>query len=260
MSTPSSTLLLSRTRGGHAGHAQGLPVVHPRGVCRPRQRAVFAAGRRLTCPGNDGAFHIKSAMRRGASSLAAIKVNGNFPNNTCDYGPADDPGIHRAARREQRSVAGVDGLDRDHSSSHGGRDGSRCGASRPGCVPDAGHRSAAGRRLAITSRRCSTSRRLKSVRSAIRAMTRRRRLRRHAAVLGIRANRRVGRKRRGTRRRNRRNRHDVGSAGARAGRHRPRYAGGRCRRRQSSQARARAGSASWQPGSRRPADTGNRPG
>ena len=32
-------------------------------------------------PGVSGMFHIKSAQRAGSPTLAAIKVNGNFPNN-----------------------------------------------------------------------------------------------------------------------------------------------------------------------------------
>jgi ornithine cyclodeaminase/alanine dehydrogenase-like protein (mu-crystallin family) len=36
-------------------------------------------------PGVGGMFHIKSAQRTGSPALAAIKVNGNFPNNTVQH-------------------------------------------------------------------------------------------------------------------------------------------------------------------------------
>jgi alanine dehydrogenase len=36
-------------------------------------------------PGVGGMFHIKSAQRAGSPSLAAIKVNGNFPNNSVQH-------------------------------------------------------------------------------------------------------------------------------------------------------------------------------
>ena len=36
-------------------------------------------------PGVGGMFHIKSAQRAGSPTLAAIKVNGNFPNNAVEH-------------------------------------------------------------------------------------------------------------------------------------------------------------------------------
>ena len=77
-------------------------------------------------PGVGGMFHIKSAQRAGSPTLAAIKVNGNFPNNGVERHLPTIQGFVALLDAESRLRSVPDGFDRDHSASHGGRNRARC--------------------------------------------------------------------------------------------------------------------------------------
>jgi ornithine cyclodeaminase/alanine dehydrogenase-like protein (mu-crystallin family) len=55
-------------------------------------------------PGIDGGFHIKAACRTGHPALAAIKVNGNFPQNRARYGLPTIQGFLALLDAERGSV------------------------------------------------------------------------------------------------------------------------------------------------------------
>lgn len=83
MSTPPVLLLSRRTIAELATTRDYLAAMHT-------AFAGLAAGRFEVptvghVPGVGGMFHIKSAQRAGSPALAAIKVNGNFPNNRVQH-------------------------------------------------------------------------------------------------------------------------------------------------------------------------------